>query len=464
MKSKYIQYAVWFSAVAAFVLLPILAAFAGTPREKAIAAVAVARAALDIADELPVLEDKTDHFIRATPQPLSHQEFADLKVKEKTAELVDERRRLIQSLESSRDELERLQEKIDKAEAAKQTIAETIPAFPETIQPKREPLRVEFAKQAVISETLPAQLVIGGWVSGCPHCERLEREVRKALKPLRWTIGNAISDQIQFTHIPQTEAAPQIVLYQNGVEINRWTGYQDPAMLSRELRSAWDTAADLPSSQAVAAGPAGAIKASAQIKNSIDWFRSHVGEGVKASIRWDRSGAQSFPLLAHGDWSATAIFGRYGHMELAAPGAKDLPIDHIGFGYKVDGDDLTIDLDNVTLKGLAKQLSPNTPVAAGASQPSQLGVMTAWTIVSILRDVWSLLHPTCDLQLGGNVTATAVLQGDVLTVDFQQAPSVKLVALFTFNLGVQRVTITEKNVHIDFSGSRLVKSRDFSVQ
>ena len=69
-----------------------------------------------------------------------------------------------------------------------------------------------------------------------------------------------------------------------------------------------------------------------------------------------------------------------------------------------------------------------------------------------------------DLLLGGNVSASAVLLGETITVDFQQCPSVKLVALFTFHLSVKQVVITEENVHVEFGGSRLVKSRDFAVE
>ena len=86
------------------------------------------------------------------------------------------------------------------------------------------------------------------------------------------------------------------------------------------------------------------------------------------------------------------------------------------------------------------------------------------TIVSVIRGVWSILNPSADLQLGGNVSATAVLTGDTLAIDFQQCPSVRLVALFTFQLGVKRVEITDSTVRVLFSGSRFIKERTFTVR
>ena len=217
-------------------------------------------------------------------------------------------------------------------------------------------------------------------------------------------------------------------------------------------------------SKAVApSGAAGAIHAKGQIQSVFAWWRANIGDGVKAECRWDRSGAQSFPLLAKGDWSALAVFGKFGHVQMSANGAVNLPVQSLGFGYKVDGDDITIDADQVTLKGLGKSLNPTVKQSLTV-EPSEIGPGTVLTIVSVIRGVWSLLNPTADLQLGGNVSATAVLTGDTLAVDFQQCPSIKLIALFTFSLRVERVEITETSLRVLFGGSRLVKERTFAVK
>ena len=159
-----------------------------------------------------------------------------------------------------------------------------------------------------------------------------------------------------------------------------------------------------------------------------------------------------------------AVFGKFGHVQMSANGAAKLPIQSLGFGYKVDGDDITIDADPVTLKGLGATLNPTIKHSLQVGAPSEIGPGTVLTIVSVIRGVWSLLNPTADLQLGGNVSATAVLTGDTLAVDFQQCPSIKLVALFTFQLRVERVEITETSLRVLFGGSRLVKERTFAVK
>ena len=385
----------------------------------AAAAVAVARATLEIADERPLLPDTRP---RSAVAPDRHGDAGDT----------------------------------GRTDAQGQSLSS---------------MRIEFCKTAVVQELLPAQLVVAHWARGCIAGDRQERDLRRLLTPLGWNIGQANTDQIQFVDLPQTEPCPQSMLYQNGVIVKSWVGYQDPSFLSHELRRAWDSA-PTPLQNVETAGPAGAIHAQPYIQTVLNWWKEHVGERTKASFSWDRTGAQTFPLLAKGDWTAEALFGKSGRVEVSVVGSKSLPIDSFGFGYRVLGTDLSIDVDPIVLKGISRKLGlvknewyrrvPSLESDRTAS--SQLGLMTAWTIATILRDLCSLLHPTCDLQLGGNVSATAVLNAELLTIDFQHAPSVKLVALFTFQLSIQRIEIGERNIHVEFGGSRLVKSRDFEVR
>ena len=217
-----------------------------------------------------------------------------------------------------------------------------------------------------------------------------------------------------------------------------------------------------PSSDVVgASGAAGTFHGREQITEALDWIRSNVGEGVPMTFSWHRSGLQNFPLLAKADWSALAIFGRSGRIEIDAPNSQ-LPVDHVGFGYRIAGDDLVIDADGITIKGAASLLSPRE--SSEMSGAMGLDPMTIWSVLSVMRMVWSVLNPSADLTLGGNVSAEAVLNGDMLTVTFKQMPSIRLVSIFTFQLGVQRVEISPTKVRLVFSGSRWVKERTFEVK
>lgn len=348
---------------------------------------------------------------------------------------------------------------VDVTEAAVWVAQNQFPALEaDVFQSKSpKPIEIEFVNQSPVSDSLPAQLVVRHWNRGCAQGNRQVRDINATLKPLKWIIGETADCQIMLIETEdQSYPCPTIELYQRGTMIKTWTGYQTTETLSRELLAAWNGAG--PGPVVAQAGPAGAIKGKQQIQDVLAWWKSNIGEGVKATARWDRTGAQTFPLLAKGDWSVNALCGKYGHAELSAKGSR-LPIDSIGVGYKVNGNDVTFDVDPLTISVL--KLNQPESIQAG---PSEFGPSTLLTVVTVMRGIYSLLNPTCDLQLGGNVSATGVLNGDTLAVDFEACPSIKLVALFTFQLAVKRLEIKENSVRVLFTGSMIVKERTFAVQ
>ena len=424
-----------FSIAVALDLMTGLECFAGNSHLRAVAAVAIARTALEIVDEQPMLPDQPRSNSLTPPSAVADPGIAQKKPSDDDA--------------------------LDSPEATQNSNAAS--ALPKMFSS----MRIEFAKATVISDSLPAQLVIAIWERGCPACVRLEHTVKTVLGPLGWSIGNQITDQIQFVRVPQTETVPQITLYQNGTAIQTWNSYVDPGTLSHALRKAWDDAPPLgptvTSSQQ--SGSAGTIRGQSQIQRALTWWRANIGEQNKVSLCWDRSGAQVFPLLAKGDWSAVSLFGKTGHMNFSVKEAVRLPIDSFGFGYQIRGQDVICDLDPIALAGLASHLGPVKSRPATAAVPAQfIDPLTAWNIFSMIKGIYELLYPSCDLQLPGQISATAVLTGDTLSVDFQQCPSIKIATLFTFQMNVRRVEITTASVRLLFSGSRIIKERTFSVE
>lgn len=219
-------------------------------------------------------------------------------------------------------------------------------------------------------------------------------------------------------------------------------------------------------------GAAGAIAARAQIDTAIGWLTEHVGEGVLMAARWDRTGSQEFPLIG-GDrstWTTRNLFGNSGRFEVSAIGAKRWPVQAAGFAYRLSAGAIVIDPDPLTFNLPDDWLSPASASfgAAAESQPAGVDpISLGLTIFSVLRAIWGILHPTCDLLLGGNVSATATLNGGELLVDFTQAPQIKLVAYWTFLLGVKLVRLSPSKVHVEFieqPGAWFpIRSRDFEV-
>jgi hypothetical protein len=317
-------------------------------------------------------------------------------------------------------------------------------------------------------EHLPAQLVIKGWASGCSVCENLKRNVKSILGPRGWSSGASETSQIRFVTVPQTEKVPQIVLMQNGIEIKRWDGYQDPGMLSNRLRDAWDKAPNQHPMQA--SGSAGAIACGQQIRNGAVYWRKYVGEGNDVHISLSRNGAASVPLLHAKDWDVKSLWGSDFRIEIQAPNAVNLPTKEMGVSCRIRGQDLMPTIDPFTLKGYARYLAPmQQSVAVYGAEGQVVGIigiddaLFIWSVVSMMRDIFALLRPSVDLMLPENISFTVRLDGDKFNVRFDSGPTVKLVWLFTFALKINTVTVSPTLIHAEFSGSRFIKSRDFQV-
>lgn len=215
-------------------------------------------------------------------------------------------------------------------------------------------------------------------------------------------------------------------------------------------------------------GSVGQIHCRAAVESAIGFFRERIGEGVSVKAIWDRTGGQTIPLIGSlpATWTAKNIFGRLGDFRFSASGARSLPVDQAGFMYRIDGEDVVIDPDPLTIKGLAK--SPiGDAVSAGQGPVGVDPISICWSVFSVLSLVWQVMHPKCDLQIGGSVEAEAVLVGDKILVSFREMPSVRLTVIFEVMLAVTGLEISTEKVKMLLHGEGMIagriKSRELEV-
>lgn len=211
----------------------------------------------------------------------------------------------------------------------------------------------------------------------------------------------------------------------------------------------------------LASSSIGTLHAKEWIQSGIDWFRWKVGENRPVSFKWDRTGPQEMPI-SRASVDPVAILGRSGRIELSVDEAVNLPVNALGFGYVLDGNDVEIDLDKTRLKRILSHFGDETT----DDQPKAVGVSpgTILTIFSVIRAIYLLRHPKFDLLIGGNITAKCVLVGDTLTVTFDQGPGVVYTSFFRVQLRLESVEITTERVVCHFSGSRLMPQATFEVK
>ena len=216
--------------------------------------------------------------------------------------------------------------------------------------------------------------------------------------------------------------------------------------------------------------PVSAIACRPQIESALAFLSQHMGVGPQLVCGWDRTGGQEFPLLQNGDWSAANLFGRSGRFDLSVQGLPALVVSAAGFAYRIVGEDVLIDPDVITFKGLAARLGPAAGNAVGAGEhPVGMDPLTiGWSVFSVLNVIWQIMHPKLDLVLGGNVSCALQLESpEKLVVTFQQMPSVRVTVWFEMLLGVTGVEITPSSVKLLLHGEGFIagriKERTFEV-
>ena len=198
------------------------------------------------------------------------------------------------------------------------------------------------------------------------------------------------------------------------------------------------------------------------IRSALARWRDVVGDGT-ASLTWTRNGSQTLPLLRLTDWTPRAIYGSSGAVQFIVTGAPhSLPVTDALIDYRLVGDKLRLRGETSVDAGLFGINTSGTQAVGSSGQVA--GFIDPISLLSIASLVWQVLHPVADLTLPGQVSASATMSGDTLLVTFTDAPSARLAVLFTLNLRVESVSISETKVVLHFSGSRWVTQKTFEVQ
>ena len=281
---------------------------------------------------------------------------------------------------------------------------------------------------------------------------------------------------------------PTYILEVDGQEIYRTTDYPGRKVLvDRYLAAVAETSKIVTSRPAPKNRSFGTLHARHQVQEWIAWHKSHIADSIPRSdakqavaieLTWLRTGGQTFALLhmKKEQWTARNIYGALGEFRLTAHGAKNplAGIDEGRIGYRVEKDrdgmwrfKLTGEVDIAADRlGLPGDVDPVVSASAREA-PAGFGPAAILTVITLLNDVWSLLHPTCDLQLGGSMACKASLfeeaGGEVLVIDFSDAPMIKFSALFHFNLTVKQLEVSPTKIVAHTEGSMLVSQFEIAV-
>jgi hypothetical protein len=173
---------------------------------------------------------------------------------------------------------------------------------------------------------------------------------------------------------------------------------------------------------------------------AIDFFRKTFGESP-TTLAWKRNGIQTVPLRAKQTVTMLQLLGTDGRVVISAPGSK-IPLKEGELSYRhLGGNKWKLGAETVI------DLAEDGTVKAGSGQ--KVGeITTVLTIIGAMRSVWSLLHPVADLIIGGDVSATFTLTGDMLAVDFRDMPGVRLTWIINVFPQIRRAELTPDKLRL----------------
>lgn len=297
-----------------------------------------------------------------------------------------------------------------------------------------------------------------GW---CPVCNSLKKTWGDGNDELRIEyskqslIGIGIYPQIRFA---DSSGVMQMTVGRNGK-------HKVPGSLDELTAIVKRVCGPVDHPAQAAYGSAGTIRAKQKIVESLKIVETTIGECNVMSFSWECSREGVLNLLAMQDWKEDDILGSEGRLSFSCPDAINLPVKEFAAGYRKRGADGIISPEPFAFPNLYGFMHPPKSFCA---QPAQLigidDTLLIYNVICMVRDIFSLLRPSCDLALPAEITGEAILDHGVLKVTFSKPPVVRLKALFTFNLAVKEVYLSADKVHLEFSGSRWIKSREFDVR
>ena len=164
---------------------------------------------------------------------------------------------------------------------------------------------------------------------------------------------------------------------------------------------------------------------------------------TSARTHWRRDAPAS--LVVGKPWTLLDVIGTSGSLSVEIEGPA-WPVKSASFGYRFNGEAITLDAGPVTI-----------PVrAVGASDDRVTGdpLTIAFGAISLLRMLVPLLSPTISIDLPRDLDVTLTSQSDSIHVGFADGPAVSIRSLITLRRKLTGVSITSRAVVAEFDQSR----------
>ena len=209
--------------------------------------------------------------------------------------------------------------------------------------------------------------------------------------------------------------------------------------------------------------PEGHFVGANKIDSAMTLLRHYFPNGSRVNVGWQRVGGKP-ALLVSGSHELVEIIGTSGRVDITTHGANNLPMSKFGFAYRLNAEKLAIKLDEIEFE---------IPSSGTVSSAGEVGnpAMIAYTILSSIKTIYDVFHPTIDFYLGEEISLTATM-GDVVSIQFDRNPPA-VRAHWAFFMGLLRVeysrpltglTIAADAIGFEFHRSRIYRDVKFPIR
>ena len=252
----------------------------------------------------------------------------------------------------------------------------------------------------------------------------------------------------------------------SGYPFHSWhgpTGQMHVIYNCQTLDSLQAAIADKASEAITEVQPEGHFVGSNKIKSAMALLRHYFPHGSRVNVGWQRVGAKS-ALLVSGSHEMVDIVGTSGRIDINTHGANNLPMNKFGFAYRFNAGKIAIKLDEIEFE---------IPSSGTVSSAGEVGnpALIAYTILSSIKTIYDVFHPTIDLYLGEEISLTATM-GEVVSIQFDRNPPA-VRAHWAFFMGLLRVeysrpltglTISSDSIGFEFHQSRIYRNVKFPIK
>ena len=209
--------------------------------------------------------------------------------------------------------------------------------------------------------------------------------------------------------------------------------------------------------------PEGHFVGSNKIESAMEIVRRYFPDGSKVEIGWQRVGGKP-ALLVSGSHEIVDIVGTSGRIDICVDRSENFKALKFGFSYRFNAGKIAIKLDEIEFE---------IPDGDTVSSAGEVGnpALIAYTILSSIKTIYDVFHPTIDLYLGEDISLTATI-GDVISIQFDRNPPA-VRAHWAFFMGLLRVeysraltglTISSDSIGFEFHKSRIYRDVKFPIE